>query len=277
MRDQRRPARAALRRLPRARAPRGGRPAGRLAPAGAAVRREARHARRHDRRRDRRRRPDQGGAGRTAAVGRTDRPLRPAAARPPRNLRRQRAPGPRRQDPGRPVQHPAGRRRPDKGLPGAAAARRDDGVHRQSRGLHGAGEDHHAAQGPDRFGNPHPLPADPPRRDRHHAAGGVGRTRRGRGAGGQRSYPAVRPRDRRGDRVRGPVRPEDRPPVGREPAAPDHLPGECGLERRAAGARGRRAAGDGARHRRLRRPAVDHRQVRAGVRRRAPRRRSGGP
>ena len=46
-------------------------------------------------------------------VRRADDALRPAAARQPRHLRHQRAAGSRRQDPGRAVQHPAGRRRPD--------------------------------------------------------------------------------------------------------------------------------------------------------------------
>ena len=48
-----------------------------------------------------------------AALERADDALRPAAARQPRHLRHQRAARPGRQDPGRPVQHPAGRRRPD--------------------------------------------------------------------------------------------------------------------------------------------------------------------
>ena len=46
-------------------------------------------------------------------VRRADDALRAAAAREPRHLRDQRAARSRRQDPGRPVQHPAGRRRPD--------------------------------------------------------------------------------------------------------------------------------------------------------------------
>ena len=44
-------------------------------------------------------------------------PLRAPAARQPLHLRHQRAPRPGRQDPGRPVQHPAGRRHPDSRLP----------------------------------------------------------------------------------------------------------------------------------------------------------------
>ena len=88
------------------------------------LRREARHARRHDRRHDRRPRSDQGRARGPPALRRADDALRAAAAREPRHLRHQRAARSRRQDPGRPVQHPSGRRRSDQGLPRAAAARR---------------------------------------------------------------------------------------------------------------------------------------------------------
>ena len=97
----------------------------------------------------------------------------------------QRAARPRRQDPGRPVQHPAGRRRPDQGLPGPPAARRAAGVHREPRGLHGARQDHHAAQGPHRLRDPHALPADAratrwrsPRRRRGPTATGAADGRR---------------------------------------------------------------------------------------------------
>ena len=48
-------------------------------------------------------------------------------------------------------------------------------VHRQPRGLHGARQDHHAAQGPHRRRDPHALHAEPRRRDGHHRAGSVGR------------------------------------------------------------------------------------------------------
>ena len=84
--------------------------------------------------------------------------LRPAAARQPRPVRHQRAARPGQQGAGRPVQHPPGGRRPDQRLPGAPAARRDDGLHGQPRGLHGARQDHHAAQGPHRRRDPHALP-----------------------------------------------------------------------------------------------------------------------
>ena len=85
----------------------------RVAPARGALRRKTRDARRDDRRHARRHRSDQGGAQRAAAVRRAHDPLRAAAARQPRHLRHQRAARPRREDSGRPVQHPAGRRHPD--------------------------------------------------------------------------------------------------------------------------------------------------------------------
>ena len=72
-------------------------------------------------------------------------------------------------------------------------------VHRQPRGLHGARQDHHAAQGPHRLGDPHALPGDAPARDGDHRAGSVGRARRGCELHGAR----VRPRGRRGGRVPG--------------------------------------------------------------------------
>ena len=98
---------------------------------------------------------------RPRARRRADDALRPAAARQPRHLRHQRAAGPGRQDPGGPVQHPAGRRRADQGLSGPAAAGRADGLHGQPRGLHGARQDHHAAQGSHRLGDPHALRREP--------------------------------------------------------------------------------------------------------------------
>ncbi len=82
--------------------------------------------------------------------------LLPRANRGP--VRHQRAARPGQQGASRPVQHPPGGRRPDQRLPGAAAARRDAGLHGQPGGLHGARQDHHAAQGPHRRRDPHPLP-----------------------------------------------------------------------------------------------------------------------
>ena len=47
-----------------------------------------------------------------------------------------------------------------KGYPIRLQARRDAGLHRESRGLHRARQDHHAAQGPHRLRDPHALPGD---------------------------------------------------------------------------------------------------------------------
>ena len=88
--------------------------------------------------------------------------------------------------------------------------------------------------------------------------------------------PGVRPRDRRGDRVPGAAGSEGRQALGRQPAPADHGHRERRLERRAARARQRRGGRRAARERHLRRAAVDHRQDRARVRRRAEGRRDGG-
>ena len=85
----------------------------RLDDAGRSLRRKARHAGRHRRRPDRRRRPHQGRALRTGARLRAHHALRPAAPRQPRHLRHQRSPRSCRQNPGRALQHHAGRRRAD--------------------------------------------------------------------------------------------------------------------------------------------------------------------
>ena len=50
-----------------------------------------------------------------------------------------------------------------------------DGLHRQPRGLHGARQDHHAAQGPHRQRDAHALPGDARARRRDHRAGGLDR------------------------------------------------------------------------------------------------------
>ena len=53
-------------------------------------------------------------------------------------------------------------------------------LHRQPRGLHGARQDHHAAQGPDRLGDPHalsghaPATASPSRRRKRGSSGPAG-------------------------------------------------------------------------------------------------------
>ena len=256
----------------RARVARGRRrPADRLAAARRALRREARDARRHDRRHGRRHRSDQGGAGGPAARRRADDALRPAAARQPRHLRHQRAARPRRQDPGRPVQHPAGRRRPDQGLPGPPAARRAAGLHGEPRGLHGARQDHHAAQGPHRLGDPHALSRDAPARDGDHRAGSVDRARRRPATS---TIPALRARGRRGSRVPGARR------IARSTSAPASASG-CRSRRSSTSSRtpsaARSSTGEALVVPRVTdlyaALPVDHRQVRARVRRRAARRR----
>ena len=210
--------------------------ADRLARSRRALRREAGHARRDDRRHDRRPRSDQGGARRPPALRRADDALRPAAARQPRHLRDQRAARPRRQDPGRPVQHPPGRGRPDQGLPGAPAARRDDGLQRQPRGLHRARQDHHAAEGPHRLGDPHALSGR-----RGSTRWRSPRRRPGsNGRGTPLQVPDVRARGRRGDRLPGARGQEGRQALGRQPAAAHLAARKRRLERRAARAAGRR-------------------------------------
>ena len=74
------------------------------------LRRKARHAGCHRCRPDRRSRSHQGRALRLRSLERTHHALWPAAARQPRHLRCQRAARSRRQDPGRALQHHAGRR-----------------------------------------------------------------------------------------------------------------------------------------------------------------------
>jgi len=54
-----------------------------------------------------------------------------------------------------------------------AAARCRDCVQRKSRGLHGAREDHHAAEGSHRIGNSHPLSGDGGRGHRDYRAGSL--------------------------------------------------------------------------------------------------------
>ncbi len=160
LRDQRRSTRPDLRPLPRrCVAEQGDDAADRLAAARPTLRREAGHAGHHHRRSDRRGRPDQGRR-RPLPVGRADHPLRPAAAHPSRHLRHQRAARPRRAHPGRPAQHHGGARRPDPRLQDPPAARPVRDRLRQPRGLHQPRPHHHAAQGPLRLADPHPLPAD---------------------------------------------------------------------------------------------------------------------
>ena len=134
--------------------------ADRLAAARGALQREARDAGRHDRRPDRRHRSDQGGDPQAHLRRPGGHPLRHRPAHQPRHLRDQRAARPRAAHPGRPAQHPRGARPPDPRLPGAPPARHALRLLRQPRGLHEPRHDHHAAQGPHRVADPHPLPAE---------------------------------------------------------------------------------------------------------------------
>ena len=101
-------------------------------------------------------------------------------------------------------------------------------LHRQSRGLHRARQDHHAAQGSHRRRDPHALHGEPRSGDGDHRAGSVDRAR-----SPDRS-PALRPRGRRGDRVPGAQRAQDRQALGRQPAHAHQRPRKRRLERRAA-------------------------------------------
>ena len=194
-----------------------------------AIRRETRHARRHRRRPHRRPRPDQGRARRAHSLRRAHDPLRHAAAGEPRDLRAERAARPRRQGAGRPVQHHAGRRRPDQRVSGAPSARRPALLHGEPRGLHGARQDHHAAQGPDRQRDHHALPRGRGARRRHHEAGGVDGARPE-----ARADPAAARRARRAHRVRGAHGQAHRPPLGGLAAPADQRARERRVERRAA-------------------------------------------
>ena len=99
--------------------------------------------------------------------------LRPRAADQPRHLRDQRAARPRRAHPGRPAQRARRARRADPRLQDPPAARRHAGRVGQPRGLHQPRSHHHAAEGPLRQPDPHPLPARGRDRDGDHAPGGA--------------------------------------------------------------------------------------------------------
>ena len=53
------------------------------------------------------------------------------------------------------------------------------GIQREPRGLHGARQNHHAAEGPHRLRDPHALSGNGRGRHRHHRAGGLDSTRNG--------------------------------------------------------------------------------------------------
>ena len=144
------------------------------------LRGEAGHPRHLHRRPHRRGRPDPGGRG-PVPLRRADHPLRPGASAQPGHLRRQRAPGPGRADPGRPPQRARGAGRPDPRPPGAPAAGHRAGGHGQPGGLHQPGPDHHPAEGPLRRPDPHPLPPGRRHRAPHRRARGRPAGQRGPG------------------------------------------------------------------------------------------------
>ena len=153
--------------------------ADRLDPPRPPLRREAGDPGHVDRRPHRRNRPDQGRPG-PLPLRRADHALRPDSAHQPRHLRHQRAARPRRADPGRPLQRARGARHPDPRLPDPPAARHHARLLRQPRGLHQPRPHRHAAEGPLRQPDPHPLPARRRHRDGHRPAGGPLPSRRGR-------------------------------------------------------------------------------------------------
>ena len=161
--------------------------------------REARHPRRDDRRPDRRGRHDQARRG-ALPLQRADHALRPDPPRQPGHLLHERAARPLPQDPGRPVQRPGRARRPDPRLSRPARPRPLHGLLGQPRGLHQSRPDRHPAEGPDRLGRPHPLPADPRPGHRDHRPERLARPRR-RHAGD----PPLHQGDRRGGLAAGPV------------------------------------------------------------------------
>ena len=143
---------------------------------------------------------------------------------------------------------------------------------REPRGLHGARQDHHAAQGPHRLGDPHALPGARARTRWRSPRRRRGSTRPG---GVKVEVPAYVREVVEEVAFQARARSQDRQALRRQPAAADHDARERRLERRAARAGERRDADRAARHRPLRGAALDHRQVRAGVRRRAEGRRAG--
>ncbi len=141
-------------------------------------------------------------------------------------------------------------------------------------GLHGARQDHHAAQGPDRLGDPHALSRRrgrtrwrSPRRKRgpNSAAGGV-----------PVEVPRVRARGRRGNRLHARADQKVDRAIGREPAAAHHHARARRIERRTARARAPRAGRRAARERSLRGAAGSHGEDRARIRGRAQRRGGSG-
>ena len=163
-----------------------------------ALRRKARDPRRFGGRPDRRNRSDQGGRGPLPRRRGND-PLRTDPAHQSRHLRHQRAARPDREGAGRTVQPDGREGRPDQGLQDSAAGRRGVRGERESRGLHLARADHHAAQGSFRHPDSHALSEDDRARNRDHGAGSGASAALGRG----RADSAVHEGHPRADHVRG--------------------------------------------------------------------------
>ena len=153
------------------------------------------------------------------------------------HLLHQRAARPLAQDPGRPVQRARRARRPDPRLPDPAEPRPLHGLLGQPRGLHQPRPDRHAAEGPDRLGRPHALPADPRAGHRHQRPERLARPRR---PAGWRSRPTSRRSSRRSSRL---ARTSSHVNQQSGVVGPDvdRQPRERGLQRRAARPDQRRA------------------------------------
>src|SRR5262249_4561601 len=196
--------------------------------------------------------------------GRGDHPLRPHPAQPSRHLRHQRAARPHGEGPGGPLQPDGGARRPDQGLSHPPSARRGHRRQRQPGGLHEPRAHHHAAEGSLRRADPHPLPAHPRGRDRHHGAGGhAHRPRRARAARAAVHEGAGGAGDARGTRLE-----RDQPELGRERAGQHQQLRDPDLQRGEARAAHRRARDRAPPDRPARGARLDGRQDRARVRRR---------
>ena len=203
-----------------------------------ALRREAGHPRHLDRRPHRRGRPDQGGRG-PLPLRRAHAALRPDPPHQPRHLRHQRAARPGRAHPGRPAQRAGGARRADPRLQGPAAPRRAAGRLGQPGGLHQPRPDHHAAEGPLRLADPHPLPARRGDRGGHRPPGGPALRGGGRQGVGARPHD----RDRRHALPAGPPQRPHLPALGRVGAPLGEQLRDHGRQRRPAGAVARRGRG----------------------------------
>ncbi len=236
----------------------------------AALCREAGDARRLGGRSDRRDRSDQSRRG-ALPRRRGDHPLWPHPPHQPRHLRHQRASRPDREGPGGTVQPDGREGRPDKGLPGAPAARPGVRGERQSRGLHFARQDHHAAEGPLRHPDSHALPAHDRGRNCDHGPGVRLPGERRDGAAG----PALHQGGGRAAHLRGARLQRDQPELGGLGARLDQQLRIGALQRREARRAPRRQRDRAATFRPALALCLDRRQDRARVRGRGQE--GGGP